>query len=79
MSGEEILEKTIAKLEDHFLGKHTTSIGAALIAKTANVGKLCLVHHYPFYDDKQLEKQRESASKIFKNTTLAKDLEEIEF
>lgn len=79
LSGEEILEKPNAKLEDHFLGKHTTSIGAALIAKEAKASKLCLVHHYPFYDARQLESQRESASKIFKKSTLAKDLEEFEF
>lgn len=79
LSGEEILGKKNTKLEDHFLGKHTTSIGAAMIAKTANVGKLCLVHHYPFYDAKQLGKQKELARKIFKKTILAKDLEEIEF
>lgn len=79
LSGEEILIKPNAKLEDHFLGKHTTTVGAALIAKEANVGKLILVHHYPFYNTKELEKQRELAGKIFKKTELALDWKPISF
>ncbi|MBI3955538.1 hypothetical protein HY338_03770 [Candidatus Gottesmanbacteria bacterium] len=79
LSGEEILDNTNAKLEDHFLGKHTTSIGAAMIAKEAKAGKLCLLHHYPFYNAKQLVKQREFARKIFEETELSIDLKHINF
>lgn len=77
LSGEEILKKKNTKVEDHFLEKHTTTVGAALIAKMAKVGKLCLVHHYPFYDGKQLEKQQDLARKIFQKTELASDLNHI--
>ncbi len=61
----------------YFDGKHVTTVGAATIAKEANVRKLALIHHYPFADDKQLESQLKLAMTIFPNTILAKDLEEM--
>lgn len=79
LSGDEILGKSNAKLEEHFDGKHTTTVGAAIIAKEAQVGKLALIHHYPFYDNERLEKQLRIAQSIFSKTVLAKDLESIEF
>ncbi len=78
-SGEEILLKPNVKLEDHFDGKHTTTVGAAIIAKEAKVGKLALIHHFPFYDDKRLEKLLRVARSIFPDTILAEDLREIDF
>lgn len=78
-SGEEIMEKPNVKLEDHFDGKHVTTVGAATIAKEAKVGKLALIHHFPFYDDKRLEKLLKVACRLFPQTVLAQDLKEIEF
>lgn len=79
LSGEEILDKPGTKLEDHFDGKHVTTTGAAIIAKEARVGKLVLIHHFPFYDKNRLEKLLGVARSIFPETSLARDLEEIEF
>ncbi len=78
-SGKDLGRGKGMKLEDQLIHGHATTIGAAMIAKEAKSGKLCLVHHYPFYDAKQLENLRELAKKIFPKTELAKDLEEIEF
>lgn len=66
-------------LQDYFDGEHVTTVGAAMIAKEAGVGKLALIHHYPFADDKQLSSQLKLAKSIFSNTVLAKDLENIYF
>lgn len=71
--GDDILREKGEMLKHHFFGGHTTTIGAALVAKKANVGKLALVHHYPYNDEKKLEKQLVLARSIFPNTILAKD------
>lgn len=78
-SGEEILKNPNAKLEDHFDGNHITTVGAALMAKEAKVGKLALIHHFPFYDREKLEKSLALARSLFPETTLAHDLKAIEF
>lgn len=78
-SGEEILEKPNVQLEDHFDGKHVTTVGAAIIAKEAKVEKLALIHNFPFYDDNRLQKLLSVARSIFPDTILAKDLDIIEF
>lgn len=61
----------------YFDGKHVTTFGAATIAKEAGVGILALIHHYPFADDRQLERQLKLAKSVFTNTVVAKDLEEM--
>lgn len=78
-SGVDLGREKGMKLEDNLIDGHVTTIGAALIAKEANVGKLCLVHHYPFYDGKQLEKQQDFAKTIFPKTELAFDWKPISF
>lgn len=75
LPGEEILKKKKVKLEDHFLGGHTTTVGAAMIAKEAKVGKLVLIHHYPYADSTQLEFQLRQGEYIFPPVVLARDLE----
>lgn len=55
-------------------GGHVTTQGAALIAKEAKVGKLALIHHDPFADEKQIEKQLILARTKFPNSFLAQDL-----
>lgn len=79
LSGEEKLKDKDAKLEDHFAGKHVTTVGAATIAKEAKVGSLALIHHFPFYDDKRLEKLLRIARSISPDTFLAQDLKSIDF
>jgi ribonuclease Z len=55
---------------------HTTALQAAEIAKKANVNKLFLTHISPRYlDHNVLENE---ASKIFKNTIVPKDFQEVE-
>lgn len=66
-------------LEEYFDGEHVTTFGAATIAKEAGIGKLTLIHHYPFADEVQLQSQLRRAQSIFPQTVLAKDLEVIEF
>lgn len=78
-TGDEISQKKNAKIADHAIGGHVTTIGAAWIAKEAKVGKLCLIHHNPFFDNKQLEKQLQVARKIFPKTELARDLKKINY
>jgi len=75
-SGEKLLGK---KLENQVIDGHVTTIGAALIAKKAKVGKLVLIHHFPFHDEKKLAEQLKVARSIFPETILAKDLKAIEF
>ncbi|MCJ7740084.1 MBL fold metallo-hydrolase [Candidatus Microgenomates bacterium] len=77
-TGEALLKKKL-DLEKHVLDGHVTTIGAAMIAKSARVGKLVLIHHEPFVDKEQLGKQLKVAKKIFPKTELAMDLEEITF
>lgn len=67
------------KLESHITDGHVTTVGAALVAKGANVGKLVLIHHDPFADNRRLENQLKIASSIFSKTYLAFDLESIKF
>lgn len=76
LSGREILGK---RLEDQIINGHVTTIGAARVAKEANVGKLVLIHHNPFADNNILEKQLKIARSISPDTILAKDLKEINF
>lgn len=79
LSGKEILDKPNTRLEDHFDGKHVTTVGAATIAKEAKAGKLVLIHHYPFNDNERLEIQLQVALSIFPQSIFAQDLKEIEF
>lgn len=79
LTGDEILKKEKVKIEDHFSGKHVTTVGAATIAKEARVGKLALIHNFPFYDDKRLQRQLKIARSIFPKTQLSIDLKGIEF
>ena len=55
---------------------HTTAYQAAEIAKKANVEKLFLLHISPRYMDHKLIE--EDARKIFKNSFVPKDFEEVE-
>lgn len=67
------------RIEDQSEGGHISTIGAARIAKLAQVGKLALIHHYPFYNNKNLISQLKISRSIFPNTELAQDLKEIDF
>lgn len=64
---------------DKMVGGHVSTIGAATIAKEAGVGTLVLIHHNPFFDEKELEKQLKIAQKLFPKTSLAQDLKRISF
>jgi ribonuclease BN (tRNA processing enzyme) len=77
-SGKELFEKKVG-LEGHILGGHTTTIGAALVARETGVKKLILVHHDPFKDNEELNKLETLAQGVFKESYLGKDLEEINF
>lgn len=77
VSGEK--DKKMKKLEDFISDGHVTTRGTALIAKEASVGKLVLIHNNPFFSDEELKSATVFARTIFKETYLAKDLEEIEF
>jgi len=77
-TGENLWEKKLP-LEKQVLDGHVTTIGAAMVAKEAGVGKLALIHHEVYFDQKQLEKEVSVARKIFPKTELAMDLEEISF
>jgi len=55
---------------------HTTAVQAAEIAKKAKVGKLFLNHISPRYLDNTI--LEDEASKIFKNTIVPKDFQEVE-
>lgn len=85
-SGEEILNHNIDPVQLKNLNNiyycsdgHVTSIGAAHVAKMAQVEKLVLIHHNPFADERQLNKQLNLAKSIFPKTTLAQDLHVITF
>jgi ribonuclease BN (tRNA processing enzyme) len=69
------------KLEfnEQIIGGHITSTGAALIAKKAKVEKLILIHHNPFDNHKILNNKLRIVQKIFPNTFLANDFENICF
>ena len=66
------LDKDKERAKDY---KHLTSKQAAKIAKEANVKQMILTHLSERYKDKSL--LLKEAKKIFKKTTLAKDLMEI--
>lgn len=78
-SGINLLNKRKLNIKDHCIEGHVTTVGAAWIAKMAKSSKLCLVHHYPFYNAQELEKQQDLARKIFQKTELAMDLKMINF
>lgn len=59
-------------------GGHTTTVGAASVAKSAGVKRLALIHHHPLHDNRQLEDQLSIAKNIFAKTRLAHDLRTIE-
>lgn len=67
------------KLEELYEDGHVTTEGAALIVEKAKAGKLYLIHHNPFLDNRDLKLELTKARKIFKESYLAMDLEEIEF
>jgi ribonuclease BN (tRNA processing enzyme) len=76
--GREIYRRT-KKIGSQMLDGHATTIGAALIAKGANVGQLALIHHNPFADNAKLQKQLSLAKSFFPKTSLAFDFQIIEF
>jgi len=76
-SGKKEIEHS--KLEKMIHDGHVTTEGAAWIAKEAKVGKLVLIHHNPFLNETDLNKELEKAKKIFKESYLGMDLERIEF
>jgi ribonuclease BN (tRNA processing enzyme) len=55
-------------------GGHVTTVGAAIIATQAQVGKLFLIHHNPFADEKMLKHQEAVAKSIFPQSHLSQDL-----
>lgn len=78
-SGEKLFKKENVKISQASEIGHTTAFGAALIAEKAKVGKLFLVHHYPFYNKRQLNRNLQMAKKVFRKTELLFDLNEIGF
>ncbi|MBI2617715.1 hypothetical protein HYW55_06290 [Candidatus Gottesmanbacteria bacterium] len=72
--GEDMLKRKDARLEDHFLSGHTTTVGATMVAREGKVGRLVLIHHYPFAGLARLIKQEKVARSIFPATTLSQDL-----
>lgn len=58
---------------------HATTVGAAILAKRANVEKLILIHHLPYVEAGILHQQLDVAKSIFPQTQLAMDLHEIDF
>jgi ribonuclease BN (tRNA processing enzyme) len=78
-TGRKKLAQGEIKLEGQIHDGHVTTVGACLIAKRAKVGKLVLIHHHPFADEKQLNSQLKLARSIFPRTELAADLKAIHF
>lgn len=78
-TGEDIYLTKSKKIDDQYKFGHTTTVGAALVAKEAGVERLYLIHHYPFFGSRQLKKQEKIAQSIFPSTQLAVDLSEINF
>lgn len=63
-----------SSLEDDAIDKkHMTSRQAALVARDAHVGKLCLQHYSPRYSDRELRTLLEEAREIFPDTVLTRD------
>jgi ribonuclease BN (tRNA processing enzyme) len=79
MTGKRESIKEKHNWKDFMIGGHVTTIGAATIAKEAGVGKLALIHHYPFYDGNKLQKQLQIAKTVFPQSILSNDLQTIEF
>ncbi|MCL4338334.1 ribonuclease Z [Patescibacteria group bacterium] len=80
IGGENILRRSAAEdIKSHFSGTHVTTVGAALTAKRAQVGKLVLIHHYPFYDSLKLRKLGKLSATIFPQSVISDDLQEISF
>ncbi len=78
LTGEALWKKKVP-LEKQVIDGHVTTIGAAMVAREAGVGKLALIHHEVYFDQKKLEEEVLVAKKIFPKTELAMDLEEITF
>lgn len=78
-TGNKILEKGKIKLEEQIHDGHVTTLGACLIAGRAKAGKLILIHHHPFADERELNRQLKLARSIFPKTELAYDLKAIKF
>ncbi|OGF99719.1 hypothetical protein A2Y99_01985 [Candidatus Gottesmanbacteria bacterium RBG_13_37_7] len=73
-SGSKHKKRKNQKLEDQILDGHTTSIGAAMIAKKAKIERLFLIHHKPLNNKKNLRQQLKIAKKVFFPTNLTFDL-----
>lgn len=73
LGGEEASKRKNISLEDHYLAGHVTTVGAATIAKEAQVGKLALIHNYPFADEKQLKRLETLSESIFSQSTCTFD------
>jgi ribonuclease Z len=71
---EATFDSTFEELSNEY--GHSTASQVAKIAKKANVKKLFLTHISPRYLNKEI--LEEEASKIFKNTIVSKDFQEIE-
>jgi len=77
MTGDNLLTKENLNIDDYLIEGHTSTVGAAFIAKKAEVFRLGLIHHYPFYTEKKLLKSQKLAQKVFKKTRLIFDLDKI--
>ena len=62
-----------ALIEDAKEKKHMTARQAAMVARDANVEKLCLQHYSPRYSDRELKVLKAEAREIFENTILTRD------
>lgn len=58
--------------------KHMTASQAAMIARDANVRRMCMIHYSPRYTDRELEKLLEQAKRIFPAAELSRDRMHIE-
>lgn len=76
LSGHSVNTTTL--LSELYEGGHTTTVGAASVAKSAAVKVLILIHHHPLHDNRQLDDQLTMAKRIFSETYLAHDLRHIE-
>ena len=59
--------------EDAREKKHMTSAQAAMVARDAGAGMLCLQHYSPRYSDKELKLLAAEAREIFPQTVLTRD------
>lgn len=74
-TGDNLPRMVTEQIEDG----HSTTIGAALIAKEEEVKKLYLIHHNPFDTDKILISKLHAAKTVFPESFLAQDLKKILF